>query len=87
VTGEVSLNWTNPASNNETGFTVQYIAGAAFPATGTTGVTTVNVPAPGVSNVTVTGLVKGTAYSFRVAATNKAGTSVYATAVGTVIAP
>ncbi|CAO5254753.1 DUF7927 domain-containing protein [Frankia sp. AgKG'84/4] len=63
-----TLSWTAPASNGSaiTGYVVTpYIAGVAQPAQTFTGTATTQ---------TVTGLVGGTAYTFRVAAINAAGT-------------
>ncbi|MCM3887100.1 putative Ig domain-containing protein [Frankia sp. R82] len=63
-----TLSWTAPASNGSaiTGYVVTpYIAGVAQPTQTFTGTATTQ---------TITGLTGGTAYTFRVAATNAAGT-------------
>jgi hypothetical protein len=79
VPGVVNLSWTDMASN-ETGFTVQRATNATF----TAGLISTPVPGAivgtnGVANYTLSGLTSATKYYFRVAATNTAGTSTYAT--------
>jgi titin len=79
VLGVVNLSWTDMASN-ETGFTVQRATNATF----TAGLVSTAVPGAitatnGVVNYTLSGLTSATKYYFRVAATNTAGTSTYAT--------
>jgi FtsP/CotA-like multicopper oxidase with cupredoxin domain/fibronectin type 3 domain-containing protein len=93
--GTVVLSWVDPATT-ETGFSVQYVAVAAgvtvdpfaaavLPA----GTVTRNIaganPSP-TGGITLTGLVTGTRYFVRVAATNLVGASVYTAAVA-VVAP
>jgi FtsP/CotA-like multicopper oxidase with cupredoxin domain/fibronectin type 3 domain-containing protein len=93
--GTVVLSWVDPATN-ETGFSVQYVAvaagvtvnpfaAAALPA----GTVTRNIaganPSP-TGGTTLTGLVTGTTYFVRVAATNLVGSSGYTTAIA-VVAP
>jgi titin len=86
--GTVVLTWVDPATT-ETGFSVQY-ATVAFPATGVApaGTVTRNIaganPNP-TGGTTLTGLVTGTTYYVRVAATNLVGATY--TAVITVVAP
>jgi hypothetical protein len=79
VLGVVNLSWTDMASN-ETGFTVQRATNATF----TAGLVSTAVPGAitgtnGLVNYTLNGLTSATKYYFRVAATNTAGTSTYAT--------
>jgi hypothetical protein len=79
VPGVVNLSWTDTASN-ETGFTVQRATNATF----TAGLISTPVPGAivgtnGVVNYTLSGLISATKYYLRVAATNTAGTSTYAT--------
>lgn len=62
----VVLNWTDN-SNNETGFTIQRATNAAF----TANLTTVNVAANTTTSLQ-TGLVRNTAYYFRIRANNGA---------------
>jgi titin len=70
---QVSLTWTAPASNGGTisDYTIQYSSDSG--STWTTFSDTVSATA----SVTVTGLTNGTAYVFRVAATNQAGLGAY----------
>jgi hypothetical protein len=76
--GGVQLTWTAPASNGGTvvrDYVVQYATDSAFttPVTFADGVTTT-------AATTITGLTNGTAYWFRVAAVNAAGTGSWSTA-------
>jgi len=72
---QVQLTWTAPAANGGTisDYTIQYSSDSGT--TWTTFADTVSATA----SVTVTGLTNGTAYVFRVAATNQAGLSAYST--------
>lgn len=75
--GAVELVWEEPASENEiTSYIVQYSsnAGATW--------TTFNTGASTNNTTAVTGLTNGTAYVFRVAAVNSAGTSAYTNIAG-----
>jgi titin len=86
--GTVVLTWVDPATN-ETGFSVQY-ATVAFPATGVAPAGTVTKTIAGANpnptgGATLTGLVTGTTYYVRVAATNLVGATY--TAPITVVAP
>ena len=75
--GAVELVWEEPDSENEvTGYIVQYSSNA-----GSTW-TTFNTGTSTNNTVAVTGLTNGTAYVFRVAAVNSAGTSAYTNIVG-----
>ena len=75
--GAVSVSWTAPVSNGGSaiaGYTVTpFIGTVAQPVTTVTG-------APPAASVTVSGLTNGTAYTFRVAATNALGTGALSTA-------
>jgi hypothetical protein len=67
--GEVTLHWTAPASNGTTavtGYVVTVLAAGKV-------VKTVSYPSTALTE-TVTGLTRGTAYTFKVAAKNAAGT-------------
>ena len=70
VTGSAQVEWDAPASNGDspiTGYTITPYAGAtAQPST---------TAAAGATSKVVTGLTNGTAYTFRVTATNAVGTS------------
>ena len=70
---QVALTWTAPAANGGTisDYTIQYSSNSG--STWTTFSDTVSATA----SVTVTGLTNGTAYVFRVAATNQAGLGAY----------
>lgn len=70
---QVALTWTAPAANGGTisDYTIQYSSDSG--STWTTFSDTVSATA----SVTVTGLTNGTAYVFRVAATNQAGLGAY----------
>jgi hypothetical protein len=70
-----TLAWTAPATNGGTisDYTIQYSSDSG--STWTTFSDTVSATA----SVTVTGLTNGTAYVFRVAATNQAGLGAYST--------
>jgi predicted phage tail protein len=86
ATGTVSLSWTDNATN-ETGFSVQRASNATF----TTGLTTMAVAGAtagtgAAASYLSTGLTKGKAYYFRVAATNLVGASAYS-ATATITAP
>lgn len=72
---QVALTWTAPAANGGTisDYTIQYSSDSG--ATWTTFSDTVSATA----SVTVTDLTNGTAYVFRVAATNEAGLGAYST--------
>jgi hypothetical protein len=72
---QVALTWTAPATNGGTisDYTIQYSSDS-----GTTW-TTFSDTVSATSSVTVTGLTNGTAYVFRVAATNEAGLGAYST--------
>jgi hypothetical protein len=72
---QVALTWTAPATNGGaiSDYTIQYSSDSG--ATWTTFSDTVSATA----SVTVTGLTNGTAYVFRVAATNPAGLGAYST--------
>lgn len=85
--GQVSLSWTDNASN-ETGFSVQRATDAGF----TKGLKTTAVPVViagtgGTASYLVSGLTSKTAYFFRVAATNAVGTSAYLATPTAVAAP
>ena len=71
----VVLSWTDTA-NNESGFMVQRATDIAF----TTGLTTTNLAA-NTTTLTVSGLSRGTAYYFRIWATNPLGSSAQVNAV------
>jgi len=73
---QVSLTWTAPAANGGTisDYTIQYSSDSGT--TWTTFSDTVSTTA----SVSVTGLTNGTAYVFRVAATNEAGLGAYSAA-------
>lgn len=70
---QVALTWTAPAANGGTisDYTIQYSSDS-----GTTW-TTFSDTVSATASVTVTGLTNGTAYVFRVAATNQAGLGAY----------
>ena len=72
---QVALTWTAPATNGGaiSDYTIQYSSDSGV--TWTTFSDTVSATA----SVTVTGLTNGTAYVFRVAATNQAGLGAYST--------
>jgi len=76
---QVALTWTAPAANGGTisDYTIQYSSNSG--STWTTFSDTVSATA----SVTVTGLTNGTAYVFRVAATNEAGLGAYSAASAT----
>lgn len=74
---QVALSWSAPASNGGdalSDYTVQYSSNSG--STWTTFSDSVSTS----TSVTVTGLTNGTAYTFRVAAVNNAGTGTYSTA-------
>ena len=78
--GQVAVTWTAPSSNGGasiTGYTVQYSTNGGSTWT-TTSCTTVY------TNCSITGFTNGTSYTFRVAATNSAGTGSYSTASASV---
>jgi hypothetical protein len=76
--GQVTLNWTDNASN-ETGFKIQRATNSAF----TTGVVN-STAAANATSAPVTGLTNGTTYWFRVAATNGTGDSAWSNVVSAV---
>jgi titin len=69
--GGVGVTWTAPSSNgaNITDYIVQYCTGGTC--------TTYNDGTSATASASVAGLVKGTPYTFKVAAVNAAGTSEY----------
>ncbi|MSV60652.1 MAG: hypothetical protein F2901_04685, partial [Actinobacteria bacterium] len=69
--GGVGVTWTAPSSNgaNITDYIVQYCTGGTC--------TTYNDGTSATASASVAGLVKGTPYTFKVAAVNTAGTSAY----------
>jgi len=72
--GQVVLSWgapVLPGGANITDYTVQYSSGSGY--------TTFSRAASTALTATVTGLTNGTSYTFRVSATNSAGTSAYST--------
>jgi len=79
----VSLSWTAPTSNGGTAitdYTVQYSSD------GTT-YTTFSRSASTATSATVTGLTRGTAYTFKVAAVNSLGAGTYSTASSSITPP
>ena len=68
---QINLTWTD-TSANETGFVVQRCQGA-----GCSNFATIATPGANVTSYDNTGLTASTSYSYRVAATNGAGTSGY----------
>ena len=79
----VSLSWTAPTSNGGTAitdYTVQYSSdGTTF--------TTFSRSASTATSATVTGLTRGTAYTFKVAAVNSLGAGTYSTASSSITPP
>jgi titin len=79
----VSLSWTAPTSNGGTAitdYTVQYsFDGTTF--------TTFSRSASTATSATVTGLTRGTAYTFKVAAVNSLGAGTYSTASSPITPP
>jgi peptidoglycan/xylan/chitin deacetylase (PgdA/CDA1 family) len=71
----VALSWTAPSSNGGSAITSYRIT----PYIGSTAQTAINTGSTGTSR-TITGLTNGTAYTFRVAATNAVGTGADSTA-------
>lgn len=72
--GQAVLSWGAPilpGGASITDYTVQYSSGSGY--------TTFSRAASTALTATVTGLTNGTAYTFRVSATNSAGTSAYST--------
>jgi large repetitive protein len=77
--GSATVTWTPPASDNGSAIT-GYVVRALV---GTTAVKTVSVPA--VTQTTISGLSKGTSYTFTVAAKNANGTGPASSASNAVI--
>jgi titin len=79
----VSLSWTAPTSNGGTSitdYTVQYsLDGTTY--------TTFSRSASTATSATVTGLTRGTAYTFKVAAVNSLGAGTYSTASSSITPP
>ncbi len=70
ASGQASVSWTTPAEEGGGPITKYTVT----PYIGSTAQTPVSVTAPA-NSVTVTGLTNGTAYTFKVSATNSVGTS------------
>jgi len=70
---QLTLTWTDNA-NNETGFKIERSAN------GTTGWTQIAAPSANATTYADTGLATGTAYYYRIRATNSAGDSAYSNA-------
>src|SRR5204863_2010032 len=84
---QVALSWTAPAGNGGaaiTNYQVSVFDGAGGAATGVTGATTRAVGSAATS-YTFTGLTNATAYTFRVAAVNAAGTGPQSTLSGALV--
>ncbi|MEI8227130.1 MAG: fibronectin type III domain-containing protein [Planctomycetota bacterium] len=81
--GQVTLNWTSPASNNSAPIT-DYVIQYGVNGSGTW--TTFTRAASAATSATVTGLIGGTRYVFRVAAVNAAGTGAFS-AVSNAVTP
>ncbi|MEY4749736.1 MAG: hypothetical protein RIQ60_1950 [Pseudomonadota bacterium] len=89
--GSVLVDWADPATN-ESGFSVQYSTlpftpGAAAAPVGTVTVAIAGANPGATANAVLSGLVSGTTYYVRIAATNLVGQSAWVDAAAAVVAP
>jgi Domain of unknown function (DUF4082)/Fibronectin type III domain/Bacterial Ig domain len=80
ASSRASVSWTAPSSNGGSAITSYTVT----PYVGSTAQTPVQVNSPSATSTTVTGLTNGTAYTFKVSATNAIGTGNASAASSTV---